>query len=99
MNFIADMKQRPDIKNNISPVLALAQFSPGNQYHEFDPDLDEIAAYGIGGLVAGKLLAKAGLLAVLLVFLKKFWIIGRVAAYGVFKFLKRKASGAADTAP
>ena len=37
--------------------------------------MDKIAAYGIGGLVAGKVLAKTGMLAVGLIFLKKFWFV------------------------
>jgi len=66
-------------------------------YADFDPDIDEIAAYGIGGLIAGKVLAKVGLLAGLLKFVKviglglaKFWkpiAIGLVAlAAGLKKF-------------
>ena len=73
------------------------EFNEGNTYADFDPDIDEIAAYGIGGLIAGKVLAKVGLLAGLLKFVKvigiglaKFWkpiAIGLVAlAAGLKKF-------------
>ncbi len=31
-------------------------------YGDFDSNIDKVAAYGIGGLVAGKLAAKVGLL-------------------------------------
>ena len=44
-------------------------------YSEFNPDIDTVAAYGIGGLIAGKVLAKAGVLAAGLVLLKKFWFV------------------------
>ena len=57
----------------------MASFEKGHTYNEFNPDVDEVAAWTIGGLVAGKVLAKAGLLAAIL----KFWkliAIGLVAA-------------------
>ena len=37
--------------------------------------MDKVAAYGIGGLVAGKVMAKAGLFAAALIFLKKFGVL------------------------
>ena len=58
----------------IQSVLAMAEFNPGQRYEDFDSNLDEVAAYGIGALVAGKVAAKAGLLAAGLVLLKKFGI-------------------------
>ena len=39
------------------------RFNPGNRYEDFDSNIDEVAAYGIGALIAGKVAAKAGLLA------------------------------------
>lgn len=74
LNFIASMDQKPIIDQNLSSVVAMADFKQGSQYSDFNPELDKVAAYGIGALVAGKLAAKAGLLAVILVFLKKFGI-------------------------
>lgn len=75
MNFIAGMAQLPEIEASRNDVLAMAEFKPGYRYSEFDPSMDKIAAYGIGGLVAGKVLAKTGMLAVGLIFLKKFWFV------------------------
>lgn len=75
MNFIAGMAQLSEIEQSRDDVLAMAEFNPGYRYSEFDPSMDKIAAYGIGGLVAGKVLAKTGMLAVGLVFLKKFWFV------------------------
>jgi hypothetical protein len=53
----------------------MTDFNQGHRYAEFDPDMDEVAAYGIGALIAGKLAAKAGLFATLLILLKKLWIV------------------------
>lgn len=75
LNFIANMDQLAEIEQNVPTVLAMTEFNPGQRYAEFDPDLDTVAAYGIGALVAGKVAAKTGLLAVLLVLLKKFWLV------------------------
>lgn len=75
MNFIANMNQLSEIEASRDDVLAMASFNEGSRYSDFNPDIDKVAAYGIGGLVAGKVLAKTGLLAVALVFLKKFWFL------------------------
>ena len=74
LNFIAGMNQKAMIDGQVNSVLAMAEFNPGYRYDEFNPDLDTIAAYGIGGLVAGKVLAQTGLLAAAIIFLKKFGV-------------------------
>jgi uncharacterized membrane-anchored protein len=79
LQAIGDMSQLPEIKSAISAVIRSVEFAKGQQYTDFNPDLDEVAAYGIGGLVAGKVLAKVGALA----FMAKFWkIIAAVVAAG-----------------
>ena len=91
LNFIANMDQKANIETNLDTILTMAEFDEGSRYENFDPDLDQVAAYGIGALVAGKVLANTGLIAALLVFLKKFWgvvIIGIGAMLS--KRLKRK---------
>ncbi|HEX7061828.1 MAG TPA: DUF2167 domain-containing protein [Woeseiaceae bacterium] len=74
MTFVAATSQLEEINANRESVLAMAEFNPGQRYEDFDSNLDEVAAYGIGALVAGKVAAKAGLLAAGLVLLKKFGI-------------------------
>lgn len=75
LNFIANMDQLADIQKNVPTVLAMTEFNQGHRYADFNPDIDEVAAYGIGALIAGKLAAKAGLFATLLILLKKLWIV------------------------
>lgn len=90
LNFIAGMNQLPEIQTNLDSVLALAEFNQGSRYSDFDPSLDKVAAYGLGGLVAGKVLAKTGMLAAAFIFLKKFGVIVVVLIGGLFaKLLKR----------
>ena len=74
LNFIAGMDQKTLIDSNLDTVLAMAEFNDGARYGDFNPDIDQVAAYGLGALVAGKVMAKAGIFAVILVFLKKFGV-------------------------
>lgn len=91
MNFIASMDQLPQINSEREDVLAMANFNEGSRYADFNPDIDEVAAYGLGALVAGKVAAKAGLFAMALLVLKKFWFVILIAIGAVFKFFKRKS--------
>ncbi|MBY6211878.1 DUF2167 domain-containing protein [Microbulbifer agarilyticus] len=89
LNFIAGMTELEDIKQNRDTVLSMASFNPGYKYEEFDPEVDKVAAYGLGALVAGKALAKTGVLAGLLLFLKKFWVLIPLAFGALFKLFRR----------
>ncbi len=70
LNAVASMMELPDVQKNIEPVLASFSYANGNKYADFNPDIDDVAAWTIGGLVAGKMLAKAGIFALLLKNLK-----------------------------
>lgn len=87
LNFVASMDQLSDIESNLDTVLAVAEFNEGERYADFMPGVDKVAAYGIGALVAGKVLAKTGLIAMGLILLKKFWFILAIAIAGAFKFI------------
>ncbi|WP_041717479.1 DUF2167 domain-containing protein [Alloalcanivorax dieselolei] len=80
LNFIAGMDQKQIIDSQLDTVLALAEFNKGYRYKDFDPSIDQMAAYGIGALVAGKVITKTGFLAAALVFLKKFGVLIVVGA-------------------
>ena len=79
------MDQKPLIEDNLDSVLALANFEDGSRYSDFNPDVDKVAAYGLGGLVAGKVLAKTGILAAVLLLLKKFGVFIFVGIAALFK--------------
>jgi len=91
MNFIADMDQLGVVESAIPDVLAMASFEDGARYADFDPSIDTVAAVGIGGLIAGKVLTKAGLLAMALIFLKKGWIIVVLALGALWRLLSRRS--------
>jgi uncharacterized membrane-anchored protein len=85
MKAVASMRQVDAVQARMRDALALVEFSPGHRYEEFDSKVDRVAAYGIGGLVAGGLLAKAGFFKLLLAGLlaaKKFVVVGVVAVVG-----------------
>lgn len=90
LNFIAGMEQKATIDENLNTVLNLAHFDDGNQYSDFNPEIDKMAAYGIGALVAGKVIAKTGFLALALIFLKKFGVFILVGLAALGKMLFRK---------
>lgn len=95
MNAVANMQELDMVKKDINQVLAIPSFTDGNTYKDFDSKTDNVAAWTIGGLVAGKVLLKAGLFAVIGKFLLagwKFILFGLVAAGGFIKkmFTKKK---------
>ena len=71
VNFIAGIDQLANVKAALPDVLKMVEFNEGNRYADFIPGTDTVAAVGLGGLVAGKVMAKAGLFVVLLALLKK----------------------------
>ena len=92
LNVIGDMSVLPDVQQNIDPILTSTTFNPGNQYSDFNPDIDEVAAYGIGGLIAGKVLAKAGFFALI----AKFWKFIAIGAVALFGGLRKRIFGSKE---
>lgn len=83
MRFIGEMSVFPQAKKDLNGLLTAVNYKPGHKYEDFDSSIDEVAAIGIGGLVAGKVLAKVGLWAVLLKF-GKLIVFGIIALVGGF---------------
>ncbi|MBC7849500.1 MAG: DUF2167 domain-containing protein [Chitinophagaceae bacterium] len=103
MNAVAPIYALDSVRNHIDEVLAMPQFTAGNKYSDFDPKVDDVAAWTIGGLVAGKVLAKVGFLAIILKYLK-FILLGIAAVGGgVWKWItgrrKRKEELEYNAAP
>jgi uncharacterized membrane-anchored protein len=99
MNAVASIGQLPQIRADMRPLIAVAEFNEGYRYAEFDSKTDRMAEYGLGALIAGGVAAKLGLFgklfAMLLAF-KKLIIIGLVAVGGfVARLFGRKKDAAA----
>jgi uncharacterized membrane-anchored protein len=103
LNAVSGMSQLARIKPEMEKIFALVEYQAGHRYSDFDPDVDEVAAYGIGALIAGKAAAKVGLWAALIKFLiaaKKFLIIGGIALVaGLGKLLGRRRKEEAAPPP
>ena len=89
LNAISSMNELPEVNKNIDKVLNIVAFSDGNKYADFNPSVDEVAAWTVGGLVAGKVMAKAGFFVLVL----KFWKVIALAVAGAGSFLWRLVSG------
>ncbi|OQP66700.1 DUF2167 domain-containing protein [Niastella populi] len=90
MNAVANMSELSLVKQDISKVLGIAEFTAGNKYSDFDSNIDKIAVGGIAAVIGGKVLAKAGILAGLGKFLKIIILgIGALIA-GIIRFFKGK---------
>lgn len=78
LNLIATMPQLEEIESLIPEVLSMASFDPGHRYADFDPRVDQVAAYGVDALIAGTAAVGAGLPAGLrrvLAALEELWIV------------------------
>lgn len=90
LNAIGSIDQLAMVQAHIADVVKIPEFTEGNKYSDYNSSTDKVAAWTIGGLVAGKLLVKAGFFAVILKF-SKFILLGIAALGGmIFKFFKRK---------
>ncbi len=101
LNAVCTMRELPMVKADISKILHMATFTDGNAYSDFNPKIDNVAAWTIGGLVAGKVLAKVGFFAIIVKFLAagwKFILLGFAALAGFFKRLFTGKKAAKDAA-
>lgn len=94
MNAVAGMDQLESVRQDMRPLIGIAEFNEGYRYAEFNPKTDRMAEYGLGALIAGGVAAKLGLFAKLGAFLlafKKFIFIGVIALGGLIaKLFGRK---------
>ena len=93
MNFIAGMDQLDNVEAAVPDVLGMVNFTEDNRYSDFDPKIDTVAAVGIGGLIAGKVMAKTGLLAMGVVLLKKFGVVLLLPLLGLKRLFTGKGKG------
>jgi uncharacterized membrane-anchored protein len=93
LSFIAGMEQINEINATIPEVLISTEFNNGFRYEEFNAATDKIATYGIGGLITGGLLAKAGFFAKFLLIFKKLIIFIVIGIGWLFKKIFSKKEG------
>jgi uncharacterized membrane-anchored protein len=106
LNAVAATSQLAEIEKETPAILSMVDFQDGHRYVDFKPGADKVATYGIAGLVAGGLLAKAGFFKLLagffkpiiagIIALKKLAIVAVVAIVGAIKKLFAKLTGRGD---
>ena len=107
INAVAPMSQLTAIQERMPEIISMVNFLPGNQYTDYQPANDKIAAYGLGALILGGVAAKAGLfkgLIALIIAGKKFIIIAAIAVGGFLvrfyrKIKKPRPESPADAGP
>jgi uncharacterized membrane-anchored protein len=90
LNAVASMAQLKEVEAATPSILAMVDFQDGHRYADFNASTDKVATYGIAALIAGGILAKAGLFKLLWVGIlafKKFVIIAILAIVGYVKKL------------
>jgi uncharacterized membrane-anchored protein len=93
VSFVAKPEEIEEIRTQAPSFMTMPHFTQGNTYADYREGIDARAAYGIGGLIAGGALAavaqKAGVLALILGFGKKFIILIIAGAAGLFSMVRR----------
>ncbi len=94
MNTIDEPANLATVAASSQALLASTTVLSGERYQEFDSSIDKIAVGGIAALIAGGVLAKTGLLAVigkfLIAFIKPILIGLAVAGGWIWKFVKNR---------
>ena len=83
LNMVTTMGKLAETRQAAQRFAAAVEFTPGSRYADYQPGTDRVAEYGVAGLVAAGIGAvavkKAGLLILILAFLKKagiFIVVG-----------------------
>lgn len=84
VNIVAGIDQLQGINPQVPGLLKMVDFNKGQTYADFDEATDPVAAYGLAGLIAGGVAAKAGLFKGLIALLlaSKKLLIGLIAVFG-----------------
>ena len=106
VDIVDSIDQLEKINAQMPAILSTVNFTKTNTYTDYVPGTDRVAAYGLATLVAGGILAKAGLFKGLLVLLAASWkviavfVLGAVAAFRRFaaRLFRRKPKEEAGAA-
>ena len=106
LNMVSTMSQLPSVKAAAAKFGASVSYDAGARYADYVPNVDKVAEYGIGGMIAagaGLLAAKKlGLIALILAFGKKLLIPIILVFGGGWRWIKRrlgKGKGEEEVAP
>ncbi len=83
---VASPEAKSELMSDNSAIVNSIRYNDGYRYSDFNPETDHVAEWTIGGLIAGKVLAKAGFWAVL----AKFSKLIIIAIIGFFAAIRKK---------
>lgn len=83
---VASPEAKGQLMADNAAIINSIMYDSGYKYSDFNPDTDHVAEWTIGGLIAGKVLAKAGIWAVL----AKFSKLIIIAIIGFFATIRKK---------
>ncbi|WP_338792721.1 DUF2167 domain-containing protein [Bernardetia sp. MNP-M8] len=86
MNISTSPTHLLEVNSQIPLLTSSVEFYKGFRHEDFDPNFDNLAAFGFAGLLAGKVLTKVKVVPFIFKWLK--WVI--IALLGAFTFFKRK---------
>jgi uncharacterized membrane-anchored protein len=86
MNISTSSTHLLEINPQIPLLTSSIEFYKGFRHEDFDPNFDNLAAFGFAGILAGKVLTKVKVVPFIFKWLK--WVI--IALLGIFTFFKRK---------
>ena len=93
LSAVAEDSQLDEVAAGCKEILARTEFKEGYRYADFDPAIDDVAAYGIGALLTGKVLAKAGFFKAAMLFLAKGWKLVAVVGVAIVAFGRKLFGG------
>lgn len=97
MNIVSSMSTLAAIEPEATKLMNTASFQPGAQYADYREGVDKKAAYGVGGLIAGgaalAVAKKVGLLGILLLVLKKGWVVIIIAGAAIWRWVSTLMGG------
>lgn len=86
MNISTSPTHLLEVNSQIPLLTSSVEFYKGFRHEDFDPNFDNLAAFGFAGILAGKVLTKVKVVPFVFKWLK--WVI--IALLGTFTFFKRK---------
>jgi len=100
MNMVDIMPNLPAVRTAAVQLGSTIEFDQGARYADFDSSTDKTAEYGLAGLVAAgagvAVAKKVGLIGILLLVLKKGFVVLLAAGAGVMAWVKRKLGRGGD---
>ncbi|HEX2780125.1 MAG TPA: DUF2167 domain-containing protein [Gemmatimonadaceae bacterium] len=89
LNAVGAKSQLETLEAGMDDIIRFVDFNPGHRYADYNPSVDHKAEYGIAALVAGGLVAKSGILKVILAALLAMKKLVIIAIAGIAGFIKK----------